>query len=89
VLQNSGLASRHEKSRTGSAPRKTKRPPGNWAAFSSRENSSNGGVQNPVKTFWRNLMSRKTGVSSDFYEINPFIFSYLQNKSLSLQGVPF
>ena len=22
---------------------KTKRPPGNWAAFSSRENSSNGG----------------------------------------------
>jgi hypothetical protein len=55
----------------------------------SRENSSNGGVQNPVKTFWRNLMSRKTGVSRDFYEINPFIFSYLQNQSLSREGVPF
>jgi hypothetical protein len=31
----------------------------------SRENSSNGGLDS-VKTFCRNLMSVKTGVSSDF-----------------------
>src|SRR5215469_3315796 len=57
---------------------KTKRPPGNWAAFSSRENSSNGGLES-VKTFCRNLMSLKTGVSSDFCEINAFVFSNLRN----------
>lgn len=56
----------------------TKRPPGNWAAFSSRENSSNGGL-NSVKTFCRNLMSQKTGVSSDFWEINASVINNLQN----------
>jgi len=35
------------------------------AAFSLRENSSNGSVFT-VKTFWRNLMSRKSGVSRNF-----------------------
>src|SRR5579863_763474 len=30
-----------------------------------------------VKTFCRNLMSLKTGVSSDFWEINAFIFNKL------------
>jgi hypothetical protein len=56
----------------------TKRPPGNWAAFSSRENSSNGGLDS-VKTFCRNLMSQKTGVSRDFWEINANVFYDLQN----------
>jgi hypothetical protein len=53
---------------------KTKRPPGNRAASSSRENSSNGALKS-VKTFCANLMSLKTGVSSDFYEINVFVFN--------------
>src|ERR1700694_5636452 len=33
-----------------------------------RENSSNGGKA--VRTFWRNLMSRKRGVSRNFCEIS-------------------
>jgi hypothetical protein len=33
-------------------------------AFSSRENSSKG--QLTIETFWENLMSHPTGVSSDF-----------------------
>jgi hypothetical protein len=37
----------------------------------SRENSSNGGVKKTVKTFWRNLMSRKLGCQANFGEINP------------------
>jgi hypothetical protein len=57
---------------------KTKRPPGNRAASSSRENSSNGGLDS-VKTFCRNLMSQKTGVSSDFWEINASVINNLQN----------
>jgi len=70
-------------------PGKRKGHPATWAAFSSRENSSNGGLQNSVKTFWRNLMSRKTGVSREFSEINVFVFSYLQSQSLRPPGVPF
>jgi hypothetical protein len=50
--------------------RETKRPPGNGVASSSRENSSNGGFKT-VKTFWRNLMSRKLGCQENFLEINP------------------
>jgi hypothetical protein len=64
----------------------TKRPPGNWAAFSSRENSSNGGLDS-VKTFCRNLMSQKTGVSSDFWEINTNVFNHLQNGLTCLKTV--
>ena len=41
-----------------------------------------------VKTFCRNLMSRKTGVSSDFSEINVFIFNDLQNRSTLCLAVP-
>src|SRR5215467_15244443 len=41
------------------------------AASSLRENSSNGGF-NAVKTFWRNLMSRKLGCQETFWEINPY-----------------
>jgi hypothetical protein len=48
------------------------------AAFSSRENSSNGGKA--VKTFWRNLMSQKRGVSRNFWEININLFNNLQNR---------
>jgi hypothetical protein len=33
-----------------------------------------------VKTFCRNLMSPKTGVSSDFYEINAFVLFNLQTE---------
>jgi hypothetical protein len=43
---------------------KRKGHPATGRPFLSRENSSNGGKA--VKTFWRNLMSLKTGVSSDF-----------------------
>jgi hypothetical protein len=60
---------------------KTKRPPGNRAASSSRENSSNGALKS-VKTFCANLMSPKTGVSSDFCEINVFVFNQIQNQSI-------
>src|SRR5260370_29749905 len=74
------------------APRRKKsRPeqkghPATWVAFSSRENSSNGG-ENSVKTFWRNLMSRKSRVSRDFSDINVFIFNHLHNQSISLVSV--
>jgi hypothetical protein len=65
---------------------KQKRPPGNRAASSSRENSSNGALKS-VKTFCANLMSLKTGVSRDFCEINVFVFNELQNQSISLASV--
>lgn len=47
-----------------------------WPSL-SRENSSNG--DQAVKTFWRNLKSRKRGVSSYISEINVFIFNELAN----------
>jgi hypothetical protein len=77
VITRSRSVHRAPGSNNANATAKTKRPPGNWAASSSRENSSNGGKA--VKTFFRNLMSPKTGVSSDFSEINVFVFSSLQN----------
>jgi hypothetical protein len=33
-----------------------------------------------VKTFWRNLMGGKSGVSRNFWEINIFIFNYLDKR---------
>ena len=51
--------------------------------FLSRENSSNG--DQTVKTFWRNLMSRKRGVSSNISEINIFIFNELENRLINLR----
>src|SRR5260370_42619600 len=45
-----------------------KRPPGNRAASSLRENSSNGELT--VKTFWRNLMSGGRGCKGTFWEIS-------------------
>jgi hypothetical protein len=65
---------------------KTKRPPGNWVASSSRENSSNGALKS-VKTFCANLMSLKTRVSRDFCEINVFVFNTLQNQSIPAVSV--
>jgi hypothetical protein len=65
---------------------KQKGHPATWVAFSSRENSSNGG-ENSVKTFWRNLMGRKRRVSRDFYELNAFIFNNLLNKLISAASV--
>jgi hypothetical protein len=61
---------------------KQKGHPGKGAAFSFRENSSNGAKS--VKTFWRNLMSRKRGVSRNFWEINIFVFNNLQNRLTEL-----
>src|ERR1700722_8641133 len=67
-------------------PHKRRGHPATGRPLLSRENSSNGGKA--VKTFWRNLMSLKTGVSSDFCEINAFVFNGLQNQSILLVGVP-
>jgi hypothetical protein len=63
-------------------PLEQKGHPGKGAAFSFRENSSNGAKS--VKTFWRNLMSRKRGVSRNFWEINIFVFNNLQNRLTEL-----
>jgi hypothetical protein len=43
--------------------------------------------RNSVKTFWRNLMSQKTGVSSNFWEINVFIFNHLHKRSIVPESV--
>jgi hypothetical protein len=56
-------------------------------AFSSRENSSNGAKT--VKTFWRNLMSPKRGVSRNFWEINIFAFNNLRNRLIGLWAGSF
>src|SRR6266704_1004446 len=53
--------------------------------FLSRENSSNGGGSS-VKTFWRNLMSRKSGVSRNFWRINIFVFSHLRDASTGVRN---
>src|SRR5580704_7276296 len=50
--------------------------------FLSRENSSNGDAKT-VKTFWRNLMSRKRAVSRNISEINLFIFCSLRNRLIA------
>jgi hypothetical protein len=56
---------------------KTKRPPGNVGSLLFQGRIVPTEVK-AVKTFWRNLMGRKTGVSRNFYEINIFIFNSLQ-----------
>src|ERR1700690_144418 len=45
--------------------------------------------QKSVKTFWRNLMSRKRGSSRDFWEINTFVFYHLENRLTGLRSPPF
>jgi len=45
----------------------TKRPPGNDGRPFLQGRIVPTEAKNPVKTFWRNLMSRKTEVSSDFW----------------------
>src|SRR5581483_54024 len=59
--------------------------PATQAAFSSRENSSNGGKS--VKTRWRNLMSRKSRVSSEFWEINSSVFRHLRKRLTAREKV--
>jgi hypothetical protein len=61
-----------------SGARKRKGHPATQAAFSSRENSSNGGKA--VKTFCPNLMSRQTGVSRFFSSTNALFINHLQNQ---------
>ena len=55
----------------------TKRPPGNVGdlLFQGRIVPTEGVCS--VKTFWRNLMSLKSRVSRDFWELNIFIFNNL------------
>jgi hypothetical protein len=65
----------------------TKRPPGNRVTSSfSRENSSNGAL-NSVKTFWNESYEPKKGVSSNFWEINAFVFNDLNNKVIGSYNV--
>jgi hypothetical protein len=45
--------------------------------------------QKTVKTFWQNLMSRKRGVSRNFWEINIFVFNKLENRLTELFGDSF
>jgi hypothetical protein len=73
MLFGSGIATPRE-NRTD----KRKGRPATGRPFLSRENSSNGGKT--VKTFWRNLMGGKSGVSRNFWEINIFIFNYLDKR---------
>jgi hypothetical protein len=42
-----------------------------------------------VKTFWRNLMGRKRGVSRNFCEISLFVFNYLGNRLTTLLCTSF
>jgi hypothetical protein len=44
-------------------------------------------LENPSKLSATNLMSLKTGVSRDFYEINVFVFNDLQNQLISAASV--
>jgi hypothetical protein len=43
----------------------------------------------PSKLSGENLMSRKREVSSNFCEINTFVFNNMNNKAISGAGVPF
>jgi hypothetical protein len=52
----------------------TKRPPGNWAAFSSRENSSNGG-----------LKTRQNFLAKSYEPKNGGVKRFLRNKRLYFQ----
>jgi hypothetical protein len=66
----------------------TKRPPGNVGDlfFQGRIVPTEG--VSSVKTFWRNLMSLKSGVSSDFWELNMFIFNNIQTALTSGPTAP-
>jgi hypothetical protein len=76
------LCSRRASLRTGIASRaKTKRPPGNRAAFSFQGRIVPTEAKIPSKLSGQNLMSRKRRVSSNFWEINVFSFSDLHNQS--------
>jgi hypothetical protein len=55
--------------------------------FLSRENSSNGS-QKSIRTFWRNLMSRKSEVSSKISDLNSLVFNNLRDMAKSRQTRP-
>ena len=54
---------------------KTERPPGNQAAFLSRENSSNGGSIKPIRTFWQ----------KSYVSLKASVKEFFQNKCLCFQ----
>jgi hypothetical protein len=56
-----------------------KRPPGNLGSLFFQGRIVLTEIKT-VKTFWRNLMSLKRGVSRNISEINTFIFNYLENR---------
>ena len=56
-----------------------KRPPGNLGSLFFQGRIVPTEIKT-VKTFWRNLMSPKRGVSRNISEINAFIFNDLGNR---------
>ena len=56
-----------------------KRPPGNLGSLFFQGRIVPTEIKT-VKTFWRNLMSLKRGVSRNISEINTFIFNDLGNR---------
>src|SRR3981081_2854044 len=61
----------------------TKRPPGNVGGLLLQGRIVPTEAKNPVKTFLGKNMSRKTRVSSNFWEINVFLFNSLRNEAIS------
>jgi hypothetical protein len=66
---------------------KRTRPPANRAASSFQGRIVPTELENPSKLSATNLMSLKTGVSRNFYEINVFVFNDLQNQLISAASV--
>src|ERR1700738_2493166 len=60
----------------------TKRPPGNVGGLLLQGRIVPTEAKNPVKTFLGKNMSRKTRVSSNFWEINVFVFNSLRNEAI-------
>jgi len=57
---------------------KTERPPGNQAAFLSRENSSNGGSLKPIRTFWQKSYVSLKGSVKEFFQNKRLCFQQLR-----------
>jgi hypothetical protein len=62
---------------------KQKGHPATWAASFLQGRIVPTEAKNPVKTFLGKDMSRKTRVSSNFWEINVFVFNSLRNEAIS------
>src|SRR5260370_33781278 len=65
----------------------TKRPPGNRAASSSRENSSNGGLDR--QNFLAKSYEPKTGVSRNFLENKFHVFNGLYTACQEVESASF